>query len=544
MRLTDSAPPRRTERRRRAAPVLAAVLPALLILPTSVTGSGVALPAIGRETGAPLAALQWVVHGYNLTFAGALLACGSLADLWGRRRVFGGGAALFTVASTMSAAAQDILLLDAARALAGLGAAALLTSGSSLIGETFEGRARSRAFGAVGITTGAGLALGAMAAGAVTDLLGWRAFFLLHAALMALVWCAVPLLPRGGTAGRAARGRRPAGRGDTRDSRPIGVDRAGTATFSGGLLLLMLAAVEGPQRGWGSVGVLGLLAGSVLLLAAFVQVERRVRHPMLDLRLLRNRQFTALCLIPVVASFSFVLLLPLLPNYLLVANGSSSREAGSTMLLMTLPILAAPVAATRLLRRGLTPRSVFGLSLVCLTAGVAWLAAVLEPGVSPGALAAPLITLGFGLGLNFGLVDGAVLDVVAPEAMGAAAGFLNTLRLGSEALAIAAASAALVNLVRNNLDAGLARFPSYDGTSRDLANSVGAGDLSGPLSGLPAAARPDFAAWVTHGLTDAWQTVLRASAVVCAVLSVAIYVLLGGRPAEAGGRADQASQSV
>ncbi|MFE0379840.1 MFS transporter [Streptomyces inhibens] len=115
-----------------------------------------------------------MVHGYNLTFASFLLACGSLADLWGRRRVFGGGAALFTVASAVSAAANDILLLDAARALAGFGAAALLTSGSSLIGETFEGRARSRAFGAVGIMTGAGLALGAMAAGAVTDTLGRR----------------------------------------------------------------------------------------------------------------------------------------------------------------------------------------------------------------------------------------------------------------------------------------------------------------------------------------------------------------------------------
>ncbi|MFD0395131.1 MFS transporter [Streptomyces nogalater] len=86
---------------------------------------------IGRESGASLAALQWVVHGYNLTFASFLLACGSLADRWGRRRVFGGGAALFTVASAVSAVAHGILVLDLARALAGVGAAALLTSGSS-----------------------------------------------------------------------------------------------------------------------------------------------------------------------------------------------------------------------------------------------------------------------------------------------------------------------------------------------------------------------------------------------------------------------------
>ncbi|MGV9760254.1 MFS transporter [Streptomyces tricolor] len=521
------AAPRQADRQRAAVPVLVAVLLALLVLPTSVTGSGVALPAIGRESGASLAALQWVVHGYNLTFASFLLACGSLADRWGRRRAFAGGAALFTVASAVSAAADGILLLDFARALAGVGAAALLTSGSSLIGATFKGKARGRAFGAVGITTGAGLALGAMAAGLVTDTLGWRAFFGLHAALMAVVWCTVPLLPRDGAEEHAVRGRRPAGEDGTDGSRPVRVDWAGTAAFSGGLFLLMLGTVEGPQRGWGSAEVLGLLVGSVVLLAAFALVERQVRHPMLDLRLLRNRQFTALCLIPVVATLSFVILLPLLPNYLMVANGYSSRDAGGVMLLMTLPILVTPLAATRLLRWGLTLRGVFGLSLLCLTVGVGWLAAVLEPGLAPGTLAGPLITLGVGLGLNFGLVDGAVLDVVAPESTGTAAGFLNTLRLGSEALAIAAVSAALVNLVRKPFDARLNEFPSYDGSSGRLANSVNAGDLSGPLSELPAPVRPDFTALVTHGLTDAWHTVLWASAVLCAVTSAVICFLLG-----------------
>ncbi|MDI3408119.1 efflux MFS transporter permease [Streptomyces cavernicola] len=237
------------------------------------------------------------------------------------------------------------------------------------------------------------------------------------------------------------------------------MDWAGTAAFSGGLFLLMLGTVEGPQQGWGSTGVLGLLAGSAVLLAVFAVVELRVRQPMLDLRLLRNGRFMALCLIPVVATCSFVILLPLLPNYLLVANGYSGPQAGGVMLLMTLPILVTPLLATWLPRRGLTARHVFGLSLLCLTAGVAWLAGTLAPAVTPGELAPPLITLGVGLGLNFGLVDGAVLDVVAPEATGTAAGFLNTLRLGSEALAIAAASAALVGLVRSNVATGLDRSP-------------------------------------------------------------------------------------
>ncbi|WP_233157195.1 MULTISPECIES: MFS transporter [Amycolatopsis] len=487
-----------------------AILLVLLILPTSVTGSGVALPHIRRDTGASLDALQWVVHGYNLTFASFMLACGSLADRFGRRRVFIGGAVLFTVASLVSAATSDILLLDVMRGLAGVGAAALLTSGSAILATSFDGAARTRAFAAVGIVTGGGLAMGAMAAGTLADALGWRWFFGLHALLMLLVLLAVPFLP------------------ESRGAVTARVDSVGTATFVTSLFLLMLGVVEGPRWGWGSAGVVGLLAGSVVLMVAFVLVERRARHPMLDLRLLRNAEFMALCLIPVVVSFSFVILLPLLPNYLVAANGASSKTAGATMLLMTLPILVTPLLAAKLIRWGLTTRHVLGLSLVCLTGGVTWLAAVLQAGMSLTALSGPLITLGVGLGLNFGLIDGAALTVVAPEATGTAAGLLNVLRLGSEAIAIAVVGTVLVDLVQGSLGDGLGGFPAYRGGAGELADSVNAGDLTGPLSEVPADIRPEFSDFVTSGLTGAWQTVLWASAAICAVLSVLIYVMLAG----------------
>ncbi|MGW5645410.1 MFS transporter [Saccharopolyspora sp. NPDC003752] len=492
--------------RARSGIALVAILLTLLILPTSVTGSGVALPHIGAETHASLDALQWAVHAYNLTFASFMLACGSLADLLGRRRVFTAGAALFAAASMVSAVATDIYLLDLARGIAGVGAAALLTSGSSILATTFGGAARTRVFAAVGITTGAGLALGAMAAGLLSDNLGWRSFFGSHGLLMLLVLLAVPFL-------RESRG----AAGST-------VDWAGTSTFVAGLFLLMLGVVEGPQWGWGSPGVLGLLAGSVLLMVLFVLVERRQRHPMFDLALLRSTRFVALCLIPVVVTFAFVILLPLLPNYLLVANRASSQAAGATMLLMTLPILVTPILANRLIRIGCVARTVFALSLACLTIGVGWLAAILQPGVGVAALAGPLILLGVGLGLNFGLVDGAVLTVVPAESTGAAAGFLNTLRLGSEAVVIAAAGSALVDLLGNRLGDGWS--PRYPGTPEALANSVNSGDLGGPMSMLPGGIRPQFFDFVTQSFTGAWQVVLWSSAAICAALSVAIYAML------------------
>ncbi|MFG3258536.1 MFS transporter [Streptomyces sp. NPDC048172] len=504
-----AAPRTRTPTRRsHPAVTLVAVLLTLLILPTSVTGAGVALPHIGRDTHAPLAALQWVVHGYNLTFASFMLACGSLADLVGRRRVFLAGAALFTAASVVSASAHGIYLLDASRAVAGVGAAALLTSGSAILAATFEGAARTRVFAAVGIMTGAGLALGAMAAGTLADAWGWRSFFGAHALLMALVMLAT------------------LGMRESRDASASGVDWPGTATFVSGLFLLMLGVVEGPQRGWASAGVLSLLAGSVVLMALFVLVERRQRHPMLDLALLRNARFMALCLIPVVVTFAFVILLPLLPNYLLVANRTSSQAAGTTMLLMTLPILPTPLLAGKLIKWGLSLRTVLTASLGLLTLGIAWLALVLHPGVGAAELAGPLMTLGVGLGLNFGLVDGAVLTVVAPEATGTAAGFLNTLRLGSEAIAIAAAGSALVNLLQGRLSDGSGRVPGYDGTPEALANSVNSGDLTGPSSTVPAALRPQFLDAVAQGFTESWHLVLWGSAAICALLSAGIWLML------------------
>ncbi|RBQ18049.1 hypothetical protein DP939_22045 [Spongiactinospora rosea] len=487
----------------RRAFTLAAVLLTLLTLPTSVTGSGVALAHIGRDVQAPLDALQWVVHAYNLTFACFMLACGSLGDLYGRRRVFAAGAVTFGAASLVSAVTTDVLLLDLARGVAGAGAAALLTSGSAVLSTTFDGKARDRVFAALGIVTGAGLALGAMAAGTLADSLGWRWFFGAHALLMVPVLAAVPAMR------------------ESRSRTEAQVDWPGTGTFVGGLLLLMLGTVEGPQWGWGSPGVLGLFAGAAVLLAAFVLVERRRRHPMLDLELLRNKRFMGLCLIPVVVSFSFVVLLPLFPNYLMVANGLDSRAAGATMLLMTVPILVAPILAGRLVGWGLPTRTVFALSLACLTAGLIWLTLTLTPGMDATALAGPLITLGIGLGLNFGLVDGAVLTTVPPTEAGTAAGFLNTLRLGSEAVAIAATGAALVNLTRT-------RLPSTP-SPKAVSNSVNAGDITTPLSWLPHQARPAFLDAVAQSITGAWQLVLWSCAAICALLSITIWVLLAQR---------------
>ncbi|MFI0469804.1 MFS transporter [Saccharopolyspora sp. 5N102] len=194
-----------------------------------------------------------------------VLAAGSLADLVGRRRTFAIGTGLYAVGALVSALAGDILVLDIARTASGLGAAAALPSGSALLAQAFEGPARARAFGVFGTTTGIGLALGPTIAGVLVGNFSWRAVFLVPAVIAFVVVALTPLIPesRNPAAGR--------------------VDKGGTVTFTGALLLLIFGLVEGPQAGWLSALVLGSFLTAAVLLIAFVVIERRQEQPMFDL---------------------------------------------------------------------------------------------------------------------------------------------------------------------------------------------------------------------------------------------------------------------
>ena len=145
--------------------VLFTVCAACLLMPFAMAGVSVALPEIATNLHSGLASEQWIVNGYDLTFGSLMLALGSLADLFGRRGLFTIGVAVFAASALAGALSTDILMLDVARALAGAGAAATLTSGSAMLANTFEGPARAKAFGAFGAVVGLGLAFGAPLAG-------------------------------------------------------------------------------------------------------------------------------------------------------------------------------------------------------------------------------------------------------------------------------------------------------------------------------------------------------------------------------------------
>lgn len=492
---------------------LGAVCVAGGLLPASLTGSPVALPDIGVSLHAGFASLQWVVNAYSVAFASMMLASGALADLLGRRRVFTAGLLLFLTCSLMGGLAQSVVFLDVVRAGAGVGAAAVLTAGSALLADAFTGAARVRAFGILGSAFGFGLALGPSLSG----VLGWRSAFLSHALIAGVVMLLIGFIR------------------ESCDPDATGVDWAGTLTFSGALFALTLGVVEGPQHGWSNALVLGLLTVFFVLMAAFVAAERRQLRPMFHLPLFTESRFLAICIMPILLAFGFICLLVFLPPYFIGVNGISAGEAGATMLLLTAPVLIFPILAGRWAQR-LPVRALLGVSLVFVAAGAAWLT-TLNPASGALDLLGPLGIIGVGVGIAFGLLDGAAVSSVDPSRAGMAAGMFNTMRLTSEAVAIAGMGSLLVSLTQTRLSEGLGRFTG--GTALNvgrLANQVAQGHLSRAANDVPTGQRAEFVSFLGLAYTDAFHVILWVLAAVCAIgVPVVVWLLREPERAEATG---------
>ncbi|WP_260850763.1 MFS transporter [Rhodococcus sp. WB9] len=351
---TPTSPPEATPSDpRRGNLTLAAVLLAVLVVPMSISGTAVALPAISSDIGGGASGQQWVVNAFNLSFACFTLVWGSLSDRFGRGRLFAAGAATFTVGSVASTLAPNIVVLDVARGVAGLGGAAIFSCGAAILSSAFDGPARLRAFALFGTTAGIGVALGPTLSGLLVDTAGWRPIFAVQAAVLLVVLAATPAIGLGRPAGDAA----------------AKFDLLGTVLLVLGLLAAMVGIVQGEPWGWGSPAVVASFVLAVALLVAFARVESRRPAPLLDLELLTHARFMALCLVPVAASFGFVTLLTYFPTFLQFVAGQSSAKAGLVIVLLTIPVVVGPLAAGRAVGAGVNPLVVIWISLGALIAG-------------------------------------------------------------------------------------------------------------------------------------------------------------------------------
>ena len=373
---------------------LPVILLTVFIIPTSIAGIANALPDIASDLGSDPAPLQWVINGFNGSFAVFTLLWGVLSDRVGYKTTFVAGAALMFGASAISALAPNLVVLDVARALAGAAGAAIFTAAASIIANAYEPVPRARNFALLGTVLGLGLAVGPTLAGGLVTALGWRGVF----------------------------------------------------------------------------SVFGAIVGAALCLSAFVPTIRHERVPgqkLLDFALLRNPRFVSICLVPVTQAFGFVALLTYLPIALSAIHGIDAGRAGILMLPMTVPVLVGPFLGVRLVARfeRVSIMTVIYVSLVLMILGnVGFL--VLIRSASEAALLVPMVLLGFAFGLPLGLLDGAAQSSVPRRSSGTAAGVMNFLRLGSEAIVVGAYAAVVTQLIS-------AHIPS-----RRVAEDVAAG-LSG-----------------------------------------------------------------
>lgn len=462
--------------------VLGAVCLAALAMPLSFTGPAVAMPAIAKALGGSPIALNWITNAFMLAFGSCLMAAGALSDSYGRKRVFVAGIGVFAASSLALAWAPNILWLDLLRALQGLASAAAFAGGVATLAQEFDGHARTRAFSLLGTTFGVGLAFGPVLAGALVESLGWRSIFLSVAALAVLALAAGLRCIR-----------------ESRDPGASGLDWPGAVSFTAALTVFTYGVLRIPESGWNSPATLLLLGASLLLLAAFAVIETRVRRPMLDLSLFRYPRFVGVQFLAAAPAYSYVVLLVLLPMRFIGIEGYSAVQAGQMMMALSAPMLVLPFIAG-LLTRWISAGAICGAGLLICAAGLLWLAQV-APGQAAAALLLPLLTIGCGISLPWGLMDGLAVSVVPKERAGMATGIFSTTRVAGEGVALAIVAAILAALVQARLH-GL--LPSAPPQMAEAAQRLAMGDMAQALQLLPQASH----ALLVQGYGDAFHILL------------------------------------
>lgn len=380
----------------------------MVIMDTSIIG--VALPEMQRDLGFSPGGLQWVFNAYVVAFGGLLLLGGRLSDLLGARRVFAAGWLVLIGGSVMAAAANGAAMEVAGRAVQGVGSALIASAAMTLLMVLFSGQPKelSKAMAFYGAAAPAGGTAGVFLGGVITEWLSWPWVFIIYVPIGLVILVAVPsLLP-------AVPGRR------------TGLDVLGAAAVTAGLALAVYAIVQAPEEGWSSSNTLLQLGGAVLLLAAFVAVQRSLRNPLMPLAVWRTPDLAAANLSMVLLGAAWIPMWYFLNLYLQQVLGYGAFSSGGALVPMTALMMLLMVTVTgRLIARfGTRPLIVTGLAVLAAGLGVL---SLIEPtggfvtDVLPGSLISAV-----GMSLVFIPATMAAIGGVTPDRAGLASGIVNT----------------------------------------------------------------------------------------------------------------------
>ncbi|MFF7249091.1 MFS transporter [Embleya sp. NPDC008237] len=395
---------------RRSALVLALLAFAQLIISVDYNIVYVALPEIGDGLGFTAQSLQWVVSAYAVAFGGLLLLGGRACDLYGPRRMFVLGLALYAGSSLAGGLAGSPGLLIAARAVQGVGGAFLFPATLTLVGTLFaEGRERNRAFAVWGAAGGSGMIVGSLLGGVLTQFLGWQAVFYVNVPLAgAAALTALRLIPADG-----------ARRADRR------FDLAGALTSTVGTIAIVFAFVQAPESGWTSAPILASVAFGVVLIGAFLSIERRSPDPLMPLRLLRGRNLNTGMAVTFLYMATIGTLAYFLTVYFQEVKGYTALETGLAYLVPMLAITAGSLLGGRAATRFGT-RTAMIASLLVGAAGTVVVGLSMSAGASYPSMVPGFVILGLGQGAGYTLMFGAAAVGVAGHEQGIASGMAST----------------------------------------------------------------------------------------------------------------------
>src|SRR5213594_4264267 len=413
----------------------------MIVLDTTIVN--VALPSIRTDLGFTEASLAWVVNAYMLFFGGFLLLGGRLGDLYGHRRLFAAGIAVFTAASLAAGFSSSQAILITARAAQGLGGAIVSAAGLSLIRALFtEPADRAKAMGVVGFISAGGGSVGVLLGGILTSVFGWHAVFMVNIPVGIAVYAlSLRLLPA----------TRPFASG-TR------LDIAGAVTVIASLMLAVYAIVNGNEAGWTSGQTVGLLAAAVALLAAFFVIESRVSDPLIPLTLLRRRNLAIANVMGVLwaaAMFAWFFLSAL---YLQVVLRYDPLQVGLAFLPgnVIMAIFSVGISAKLVMRFGLKAPLGTGLALAGL--GLALLVRAPIDGNYVVDVLPSMVLLGLGAGIAFNPMIIVAMTDVEPERSGLASGLVNTSFMMGGALGLAVLASIAAARTGDSLASGAAQI--------------------------------------------------------------------------------------
>jgi len=438
---------------------LVAICTGTFMLLVDVTIVNVALPDMAADLATTSTQLQWVVDVYALALASLVLGAGSLADLYGRRRLYLAGLVLFAVASLACGLAPNAALLIVARGVQGIGGAAMFATTSALINSTYEGRDRGTAFGVWGAVVGAAAAIGPILGGALSEV-SWRWIFFVNLPVCVFaVWLTVAVVQ------------------EARQPGAPHPDVPGIVLFTLGAGGVVFGLVRATAEGWGQPAAWAPMAGGLVVLAGWVLVERRRAAPMLDVGLFRSRSFSGIMLGGLLlnaAAFSSNLYVSLWLQSIL---GLSPLQGGLVFIPLSLLSFAVAAGAGRFLQTK-PPRFVLGAGLVLIGVG-ALLMARLDGGSGWLVLVPGLAVLGVGVGAANPTLASAALASVARERSGMASGAVNTARQLGFALGVAVLGS--VFTARASAVLGDASAPDPAGT----ATALSAGQAGAVIGAAP-----------------------------------------------------------